>query len=140
MARSLALLFAVLALAAIAGCGGGETVSPAPETVEGTIAEEEAPDFAQGDPEAGRVVFTETASPTCGSCHTYEAAETSAEIGPNLDEALADNTPEEIYEQIVNPDSEVTEGFSEGVMPDNYGETLDEQQLVDLVAFLTPAR
>lgn len=94
--------------------------------------------MSQGDPEAGRVVFTETASPTCGSCHTYEAAGTNAEIGPNLDEALADHSAEEIYEQIVNPDSEVTEGFSEGIMPDDYEQSLDDQQLADLVAFLTP--
>ncbi len=77
------------------------------------------------------------AQPTCGSCHTYGPAGTQAEVGPNLDEALAGDTPEQVYESIVNPNAEITEGFSPGIMPGDYGETLDEDQLVDLVAFLT---
>jgi mono/diheme cytochrome c family protein len=137
MARSLAPALVALVLALVAGCGGGETVSPAPETVEGTVAEEQGPNLEGGDAEAGRQVYVETAQPTCGSCHTYGPAETNAEIGPNLDEALADDSPETVYESIVNPDAEVTEGFSDALMPEDYGEKLSEKQLVDLVAFLT---
>lgn len=101
------------------------------------MAQETLPDFAGGDPEAGREVFTETAQPTCGSCHTYGPAETDADIGPNLDDTLAGDSPETVYTAIVDPDEEVTEGFSDQLMPEDYGEKLNEQQLVDLVAFLT---
>jgi mono/diheme cytochrome c family protein len=121
----------------VAGCGGGETVSPLPETVEGTVAGETGPSVEGGDAAAGRQVFVETAQPTCGSCHTYGPAETNAETGPNLDEALEGDSPETVYEAIVEPDAEVTEGFSDALMPEDYGETLSEKQLVDLVAFLT---
>ena len=136
MARSLAHALVARALA-LAGCGGGETVAPLPEDVEGTIAGETGPSVEGGDPEAGAQVFSETAQPACGSCHTYGPAGTQAEVGPNLDEALAGDSPEQVYESIVNPDGEITEGFAPGIMPGDYGETLSEDQLVDLVAFLT---
>jgi len=138
MGRRLLVALVVLALAGFTGCGGEETVSPAPETVEGTVEQETVPDLAQGDPEAGREVFTDVAQPGCGTCHTYEAAGTDAEIGPDLDEALQGDDPETIYNSIVNPDDEITEGFADNLMPEDYGEKLDDKQLADLVAFLTP--
>jgi cytochrome c1 len=58
-------------------------------------------------------------------------------VGPNLDEVLADMSPEEVHEAIVNPDAEIAEGFAAGIMPGTYGESLSEEQLADLVAFLT---
>lgn len=137
MARSLPLALVALTLLWVAGCGGGETTAPLPETVEGTVEQEEAPTVAEGDPEAGAEVFTEVAQPTCGSCHTYEPAGTEAEVGPNLNEALADMSPEEVREAIVDPDAEIAEGFAAGIMPGTYGESLSEEQLADLVAFLT---
>jgi mono/diheme cytochrome c family protein len=137
MARSLSLALVALALFLVAGCGGGETTAPLPETVEGTVEEGEAPPVAEGDAEAGAEVFSEASQPTCASCHTYGPANSSAEVGPNLDEAIADWSPEEVLEAIVNPDAEIAEGFAAGLMPGTYGEDLSEQQLADLVAFLT---
>ncbi|MGH3030789.1 MAG: c-type cytochrome [Gaiellaceae bacterium] len=137
MARSLPLALVALALVLVAGCGGGETTAPLPETVEGTVEQEEAPTVAEGDPEAGAEVFTQIAQPTCGSCHTYGPAGTDAQVGPNLDEVLPDMSPEEIHEAIVNPDAQIAEGFAAGIMPGTYGESLNEEQLADLVAFLT---
>jgi mono/diheme cytochrome c family protein len=137
MARSLPLALVLLVFLLAAGCGGGETAAPLPETVEGTVEQEEAPTVAEGDPEAGAEVFTQTAQPTCGSCHTYGPAGTEAQVGPNLDDVLSDMSPEEIHEAIVNPDAEIAEGFSAGIMPGTYGESLSEEQLADLVAFLT---
>ena len=80
------------------------------------------------------------ASPACSSCHTFEAAGSEAEVGPNLDEALEGEDPQFVYESIVNPDAEIAEGFSAGIMPKDYGEKLDDQQRADLVAFLTQKR
>jgi mono/diheme cytochrome c family protein len=48
------------------------------------------------DPEAearmtlGRNVFTESAQPTCGICHTLQDAGSNGQIGPNLDELRPD--------------------------------------------------
>ena len=130
----LALLLCVLVFAlAAAGCGGEETVTPTPDTVVGSVAEQTVP---QGDAEAGKSVFVDTGY---GSCHTFEAAGTSGTTGPNLDESLQGKDELYIYNSIVNPDAEVAEGFQPGLMPKTYGEQLDDKQLGDLVAFLKPA-
>jgi mono/diheme cytochrome c family protein len=128
-ALSLALVLAVAA----AACGGGEEVSPTPETVEGEVREQT---IGQGDAAAGKAVFTTEAQPTCGSCHTFKAAGTNGTTGPDLDEALADDDRQTIYQAIINPNAEITEGFQEGIMPDDYEQKLSEKQLADLVAFL----
>lgn len=130
---TLAVLLCALALAlAVAGCGGEKTVTPTPETVVGSVAQ---PTVPEGDAEAGKAVFVDTG---CGSCHTFEAAGTSGTTGPNLDESLQGKDAQYIYDSIVNPDAQIAEGFQPGLMPQTYGEQLDEKQLGDLVAFLTP--
>jgi cytochrome c553 len=128
-AFALALVLALMA----AACGGGEEVSPTPETVEGEVQQQT---IGEGDAAAGKTVFTDEASPACGTCHTFKAAGTNSETGPNLDETLADDDRQSIFQSIVNPDAEITEGFQEGVMPDDYAQKLSEKQLADLVAFL----
>jgi mono/diheme cytochrome c family protein len=90
---------------------------------------------AEGDPAAGKEVF-ESVQPSCGSCHTLEAAGSTQTLGPNLDEGLADKDAAFIRESIVNPDAEVTEGFPDSLMPEDYGDKLSDQELADLVAFL----
>jgi mono/diheme cytochrome c family protein len=101
------------------------------------VPAETTPTVAEGDPEAGKEVFTTAAQPTCGSCHTYEAAGTMAEVGPNLDETLADKDAAFILESIVNPSAEIATGFTDA-MPKDYGQQLSDKQLADLVAFLLP--
>lgn len=80
----------------------------------------------------------------CGGCHTFTPAGTSASVGPDLDElaSVADqresglSAEEYTEEAIVEPDAFVVDGFAAGVMPDNYGEQLDEEQLGALVEYL----
>jgi mono/diheme cytochrome c family protein len=108
----------------------GETASPPPPGAGG----------GQGDPQAGREVFLNVASPPCGGCHTFGPAESEATTGPDLDESLQGDDAEQVRESIVDPNAEIEEGFQEGVMPDVYGEQLSEEQLNDLVAFLAQGR
>src|SRR5581483_11857509 len=72
----------------LAGCGGGKTVAPLPETVEGSVPAttqtQPTPQLPKGDPAAGKAVF---ASAGCTSCHTLKAANATGPVGPNLDEA-----------------------------------------------------
>jgi mono/diheme cytochrome c family protein len=93
----------------------------------------------QGDPAAGEEVFISVANPACGTCHTLAEAGTNQTLGPNLDEGLADKDAAFIHQSIVDPDAEITSGFADNLMPEDYGETLTEQQLNDLVAFLFEA-
>ena len=72
----------------------------------------------------------------CGSCHTFAAAGSQGAVGPNLDEGLADQTPQQIEKNIVDPNAEIVKGFQANVMPQNYGQTIDPKDLKDLVDFL----
>jgi mono/diheme cytochrome c family protein len=102
----------------------------------GETGETDTGGVAEGDPAAGREAFTSTAQPPCGSCHTLEAAGTTQTLGPNLDETLAGKDAAFIRESIVNPDAEVAEGFSAGLMPKTYGDQLSDEEFANLVAFL----
>jgi cytochrome c2 len=120
----------------LAGCSGGKTVSPTPQTVQGTLP---TTPTVTGDPAAGKTVF---ASQGCGSCHTYKPAGANGKIGPDLDNLAADaqkaGQPLAQYTptSITDPDGYIVPGFPKGVMPKTYS-SLSDQQLADLVAFLT---
>jgi cytochrome c oxidase subunit II len=84
----------------------------------------------------GRTLFTDAAEPqTCDSCHTLADAGATGTTGPNLDDTLADLSEEQIRESIVDPEAEIAEGFSPGLMP-RYGDTLSEEQVDALVEYL----
>ncbi|MGH3043978.1 MAG: c-type cytochrome [Gaiellaceae bacterium] len=131
MARYFALLVAVLALAVVAGCGGGEESSPAPETVEGTLPTESGGGGGggggggEGDAAAGKEVF---ASGGCGSCHTLSDAGTTGSVGPNLDDSTADFAAAE--EQI---------RAGGGGMPAFEGQLSDEE-IANVAAYVVEAR
>jgi mono/diheme cytochrome c family protein len=108
--RASLLLVAVLAAA---GCGGEDS----PTQAGGATTSAEHP---------GLKVW---AAVGCGSCHTLEAAGSTAEIGPNLDAALKTRDRAYIAQKIVSP----TPG---SIMPEDFGARLSDQELADLVAFI----
>ena len=111
-------------------------MSPAPETVIGTIAK---PKALKGNAARGKQIFTKVANPACASCHTYKPAGATAKVGPDLDTALKGKSADFIRESIVNPSAEITKGYSD-IMPKTYSQALSEQQIADLVAFVQPKR
>jgi len=140
MRRPVAIAIAALALLVATGltaCGGGEEVTPTPETIEGTLpaatteTEEtetetetgttETEPAAEGDAAAGEAVF---ASAGCGGCHTLEAAGSSGNVGPNLDDA--EPNAELTTDRVTN---------GQGAMP-AFGDQLSEQQIADVVAYV----
>lgn len=136
--RALALLVTVVALA---GCGGGKTVAPLPQTVIGTLPKTAPAKAATGgNAAAGKQLFV---SQGCGACHTFKPAGTSGTIGPNLGNLAADaqkagqaSLAAYVTQSIADPNAYVVSGFQPGVMP-KYGDTLKPKQIADLVAFLT---
>jgi mono/diheme cytochrome c family protein len=72
----------------------------------------------------------------CGGCHTLGAAGTTGTVGPNLDQVLGGQSADQIAESITNPSAQPSPGFPTGVMPENYGTTLQPDQLQQLVDFL----
>ena len=115
---------------------GGEAAETEPsgtetgETATGETAEGEGETgtagegAAQGDAEAGRELF---ASQGCGGCHALAAADASASVGPNLDEAQPGF--EEAVAQIAN---------GGGGMPPYQGRLSDEE-IRNVAAFVVDA-
>ena len=126
-------LIPILAGAALlaAGCGAEGTARPVPSKVIGTIQTETT--VAKGDPAAGKQVFD---GQGCGSCHAFEPAGSTGNVGPNLSEALQGKDAAFIQQSIVDPNAEIAKGYSPNVMPQTYGSTLSDKELADLVAFL----
>jgi mono/diheme cytochrome c family protein len=118
--RRRALILVVCGLA-LAGCSGAKTVSPTPQTVEGTVPT--TPEV-KGDPTAGKQVF-DTAG--CKSCHTLKDAGATGTVGPNLDQAKPP------LDLVVD---RVTNG--KGVMPSFSGQ-LSEKQIADVAAYVVQA-
>jgi mono/diheme cytochrome c family protein len=93
----------------------------------------------KGDPAAGKQIFTSVADPACSTCHTLAEAGATQTLGPNLDEGLKGKDAAFIQQSILEPDAEITPGYPDNLMPEDYGDKLDEQQIADLVAFLVQA-
>jgi mono/diheme cytochrome c family protein len=77
-------------------------------------------------------LFTER----CGSCHALQAAGTAGTTGPDLDEVLAGKDAKYIEQQIVDPNSQITQGFPPDVMPQDFETSLTPQDLKGLVDYL----
>ena len=90
---------------------------------------------AEGGAVQGESLFTAQ----CGSCHVLADAGTQGQVGPNLDDALADADEAFVRESIVEPNASIAEGFQPDVMPQNYGELFTEEQVNGLVEYLLEA-
>jgi cytochrome c553 len=98
---------------------GAEAVATGTETGEGET--QTTPAQPAGDAAAGEKVF---ASAGCGGCHTLEAAGSSGNVGPNLDDAKPDHAL-------------VIERVTKGKPPmPSFAGQLDEQQIEDVAAFV----
>jgi cytochrome c6 len=99
------------------------TASPGPPPTETTTTTE--PTQAEGDPAAGKAIFTGSAG--CSGCHTLADAQATGTVGPNLDQLKPS------YDAAV---AQVTNGG--GAMPPFKG-TLTEQQIKDVAAYVSTA-
>jgi mono/diheme cytochrome c family protein len=83
---------------------------------------------------AGAQVF---ANNGCGGCHTLAAANAGGTTGPNLDEVLPGQQESEIEESIVDPNAKIAQGYPAHVMPENFKETIQPEELKELVKYLS---
>jgi mono/diheme cytochrome c family protein len=124
MRGALLLVLLVGALALVgAGCGGDDDsgAEESPPTATETTGEETGGGEG-GDAANGAQVF---ASAGCGGCHTFEPANSTGSVGPNLDDSGAS------FDQVVE---QVTNGG--GAMP-AFGDELSDQEIQDVAAFVT---
>ncbi len=99
------------------------TGSASNETETETGTTDTAPPAAQGDPVAGKAVFTGTSG--CTSCHTLADAGSTGNIGPNLDDAKPDAAL--VTQRVTN---------GQGVMPP-FKDSLTAQQIADVAAYVS---
>jgi cytochrome c oxidase subunit 2 len=84
----------------------------------------------------GKTLFASGAAPACGSCHTLSDAGASGTIGPNLDKVLKGKDATFIQQSIEDPSAFVEKGFQDGIMPSNYKETLQPEEIKALTDYL----
>ena len=146
----LVILAGLLSLFAV-GCGGEESVTATPDTVEGTTTTEttetdttetettdttetettettettttETQPTVEGDPVAGKEIFL--GAPACGGCHTLADAGATGQVGPNLDDAMP--SAELVVDRVTN---------GQGGMP-SFSGTLTPQQIADVAAYVS---
>jgi cytochrome c len=117
------LLVLALALVGLAACGGAAATGSS---------------GGASDPVAGEATF----KVECARCHSVQAG--VAGIGPSLagigttaGTVVSGMSAEQFLRQsIVDPNAQVTSGFSAGIMPNSFGTRLTSQQVDDLVAYL----
>ncbi len=139
------LLLVVLSLVLAACGGGGGAKAPAGGGGEKPSTGGGGP--VTGDASRGKDLFNKTvigpkSAPGCVTCHSLEPNKTL--VGPSLagvagragSRVSGKSAEEYLRESIVNPNAFVVEGFPSGVMYQNYGKELSEQEIADLVAFL----
>jgi mono/diheme cytochrome c family protein len=104
---------------------GSESEPTETTGTETTGTETTPPQQAEGDPAAGKEIFVGSAG--CGGCHTLADAQTTGQVGPNLDQLKPS------YDAAV---AQVTNGG--GGMPP-FKDTLTEQQIKDVSAYVSTA-
>jgi hypothetical protein len=138
---------AALFLAGI-GCMGGNapienesSMSTSPPTSGGPFDQ-----LPPGDPASGEALFNGTQNTSsggtlpCKACHTLDSVTL---VGPSF-QGLSERVPEGyasvqayIYESITEPDAYIRDGFSPGIMPPSTAHLLNDQEMADLIAFLS---
>jgi cytochrome c551/c552 len=112
-----------------------------------TDAEDSQQDTGRSDGQGGQASATADAQPVilddpemiinkhaCGACH--KVAGQLGALGPDLTQIGASRDEAQLRLAILEPNSEIADGFAPNMMPDNYGEKLYAKELEILVAYL----
>jgi len=126
---------------AIGSTATPSTTSSGTTSSETTSAKTTTSSGGGGDAAAGKAVF---AANGCASCHTFKPANATGTVGPDLDKAPAADAKADgnmeladfIKESIEDPDAYIAKGYTKGIMPTTFDESLSGKQLNDLVAFI----
>lgn len=135
MKKTILASFTVLVLASLACLAGATGREESPDGNELQAAFNELPD---GDAANGEKIFV--AQP-CQTCHVDLSVGPAFPGDPPLEMVAQTRRPGYsaelyLYESIVEPNAYIVPGFQDSVMPSEYGKTLSEQELADLVAYL----
>jgi cytochrome c oxidase subunit 2 len=111
-----------------------KAAGPAPGTSTSTSTTPSPPSSA-----SGLSVFNDNG---CSACHTLSAASATGTIGPDLDKLVSYAQQAKqpldafVHQSIVDPGAYVQPGYSNGLMPTTFGQSLSKADLDALVTFL----
>jgi len=127
----------VLALSMVlAACGGGG------EEATSDTAAAPVGNAARGEKLYAQTTIGSASSPGCITCHSLEpdvvvVGPSHAGVGARAATYEEGKSAEDyLRESIMTPDAHIVEGFTPGVMYQNFGAELNEQEINDLVAYL----
>ncbi len=139
MRKNLVLSILVFLLAlALAACGGGENNAESGAN-EGAAS---GGDAARGEELYNQTTIGSAGAPGCATCHSLEdgvvlVGPSHAGVATRAGMYVSGQSAEDyLRESIVSPDAHIVDGFVPGVMYQNFGEDLTDQEVDDLVAFL----
>ena len=118
------VLLAVGLMVVLAACGGGDA-APAETAATGPVG-----NAARGQRLYEQTVIGRASAPGCVTCHSLEAGvvvvgPSHAGVGARAGDYVAELSAEEyLRESIINPDAHIVDGFTPGVMYQNYGAEL----------------
>jgi cytochrome c2 len=130
------VLLALGLMVVLAACGGGDA-APAETAATGPVG-----NAARGQRLYEQTVIGQASAPGCITCHSMEpgvvlVGPSHAGLAARAGDYVAELSAEEYLRQsIIEPDAHIVEGFTPGVMYQNYGTELNEQEIADLVAYM----
>lgn len=147
------LMVSLFSLFTLVACGGSDDITE-PECF---LAKDGQVVGASGDdcnpPEGVEVLPTPTFTPApvaggamdakglliakgCAGCHVIESVpQARGVVGPSLT-GIGSKGAEYIKASIINPGAVIADGYSDGLMPANFGDLLSDSELDMLVSFL----
>ena len=136
---SLIMLLVVALVMVLAACGGG---GDSADSGSGDASGAVVGDAARGGELYKQTIIGEASAPGCITCHSLDAdvvlvGPSHKGMGARANGAVAGQSAEDYLKlSITEPNAHITDGFTEGVMYQFYGNDLSEQEIADLVAFL----
>ena len=136
---SLIMLLVVALVMVLAACGGGDSAdSGSSDASSGAVVG----DAARGEELYKQTIIGEASAPGCITCHSLDAdvvlvGPSHNGMGARAVGAVAGESADQYLEHSIRePNAHITDGFTEGVMYQFYGNDLSDQEIADLVAFL----
>ncbi len=118
----LIILVLSLALLVVAACGGGG---------------DSGGGGGDSDSAAGQKLFAQAVLGNQAGCSTCHSLDGSTIVGPSMQGVGGRLSADELRTSILDPDAVLSEGFSAGLMPSVWGDELTDEQVNQLVAYLS---
>lgn len=134
--KMLLTILALVLVLLLAACGGGGD-APASEGGDNSIG-----DVANGEKLYNQTVVGSASAPGCVTCHSLEpdvvlVGPSHAGLGDRAGSYKEGMSAEDyLRESLADPDAHIVEGYTPGVMYQNFGEDLQAREVNDLIAYM----